>query len=228
MTVERSGAAPTQDTAERLQGFGLVGLLAIFAIIAGGMAGPLVSAVLVLAWAQLSQTPLRALGLAAPRSWTATVAVGVLLGIAFKLSMKALVMPLLGAPPLNTPYHYLAGNAAALPGMLAAVLVSAGFGEEVVFRGYVFERLGKLLGRGKVALTATILLSATLFALAHYPDQRLPGVEQAAVTGLVFGGIYAWRKQLWVVILAHAAFDLTAVALIYQGWEGPVAHLLFR
>jgi hypothetical protein len=31
-----------------------------------------------------------------------------------------------------------------------------------------------------------------------------------------------------VVILAHAAFDLTAVALIYRGWEGPVAHLLFR
>jgi membrane protease YdiL (CAAX protease family) len=226
--VERAGAAPTQDAAERLRGFGPVGVLAIVAIIAGSLAGPLVSAVLVLAWAQLSQTPLRALGLAAPRSWTATVAGGVLLGIAFKLSMKALVMPLLGAPPINTPYHYLAGNPAALPGMLAAVLVSAGFGEEVFFRGYVFERLGKLLGRGKVALTATLLLSAALFAIAHYPDQRLPGVEQAAVTGLVFGGIYAWRKQLWVVILAHAAFDLTAVALIYWGWEAPVAHLLVR
>jgi membrane protease YdiL (CAAX protease family) len=200
----------------------------MLAIIAGSVAGPLVGALLVLAWAQLSQTPMRAVGLAAPRSWTATVAVGVLLGIAFKLSMKALVMPLLGAPPLNAPYHYLAGNPAALPGMLAAVLVSAGFGEEVVYRGYLFERLGKLLGTGKVALTATILVSTTLFALAHFPDQRLPGVEQAAVTGLVFGGIYAWRKQLWVVIVAHAAFDVTAVALIYWGWEEPVAHLLFR
>ena len=228
MTVHGPGAGGTQDTAERLRGFGPVGLLAIFAIIAGSMAGPLVGVLLVLAWAQLSQTPMRALGLTAPRSWTGTVAVGVLLGIAFKLSMKALVMPLLGAPPLNAPYHYLAGNPAALPGMLAAVLVSAGFGEEVVFRGYVFERLGKLLGRGKVALTAMILLSATVFALAHYPDQRLPGVEQAAVTGLVFGGVYAWRHQLWVVILAHAAFDLTAVVLIYRGWEEPVAHLLFR
>jgi membrane protease YdiL (CAAX protease family) len=112
--------------------------------------------------------------------------------------------------------------------VLAAVLVSAAFGEEVFFRGYMFERLGKLLGRGKVALPATILLSTTLFALAHYHDQRLPGVEQAAVTGLVFGAIYAWRKQLWAVIIAHAAFDLTAIALIYWGWEGPVAHLLFR
>jgi hypothetical protein len=57
MTVEESGAVQTQDTAERFRGFGPVGLLAIFAIIAGSMAGPLVSAVLVLAWAQLSQTP---------------------------------------------------------------------------------------------------------------------------------------------------------------------------
>ena len=228
MTVKGAGAAKPQDAAERLREFGPVGLLAIVAIIAASMAGPPVGALLVLAWAQLSQTPMRTLGFAAPRSWTATGAVGVVLGIAFKLGMKALVMPLLGAPPMNPSYHYLAGNLTALPGMLAAVLVSAGLGEEVVYRGYVFERLGKLLGQGKVALTATILVSSTLFALAHYPDQRLPGVEQAAVTGLVFGGIYAWRKQLWVVIIAHAAFDLTAVALIYWGWEGPVAHLLFR
>jgi membrane protease YdiL (CAAX protease family) len=228
MPVEGAGAAKTEDAAERLRGFGPVGLLAIVAIMAGSMAGPPVGAVLVLVWAHLSQTPLRALGFAAPRSWTATGTVGVVFGIVFKLSMKALVMPLLGAPPMNMPYHYVAGNPAVLPGMLAAVLVSAGFGEEVVFRGYFFERLGKLLGRGKLALTATILLSSTLFALAHYPDQRLPGVEQAAVTGLVFGGIYARRQQLWVVIIAHAAFDLTAVALIYWGWEGPVAHLLFR
>ena len=228
MTVEGAGAAQKQDAAARLRGFGPLGLLAIFAIVAGSIAGPLVSAVLVLGWAQLSRTPMRALGFGAPRSWTATVAGGVLLGITFKLTMKALVMPLLGAPPINPQYHYVAGNPAALPGVLAVVLVSAGFGEEVLFRGYMFERLEKLLGRGRVALTATILLSSTLFALAHYHDQRLPGVEQAAVTGLVFGAIYAWRKQLWAVIIAHAAFDLTAVALIYWGWEGPVAHLLVR
>ena len=108
------------------------------------------------------------------------------------------------------------------------ILVSAGLGEEVLFRGYLFERLGKLLGPGSVAVASTVLLSATLFALAHYPDQGLPGVEQAAVTGLVFGGFFAWRKQIWPVIVAHVAFDLTAVTLIYSNWEGTVAHFLFR
>jgi membrane protease YdiL (CAAX protease family) len=112
--------------------------------------------------------------------------------------------------------------------MVAVVLVSAGFGEEVLFRGYLFERLGKLLGRSKVALAGTVLLSSTLFALAHSRGQGLPGVEQAAVTGLVFGGVFVWRKQIWAAMVVHVAFDLTAVMLIYGNWEVTVAHLLFR
>jgi membrane protease YdiL (CAAX protease family) len=52
-----------------------------------------------------------------------------------------------------------------------------------------------------------------LFAAAHYQNQGLPGVEQTAATGLVFGGVYAWRKRMWGVMVAHAAFDLMAVAL---------------
>lgn len=227
LTPQVVDAAQAQDTADRWRGFGPLGLLAILAIMAGSVAGPLMSAFLVLVWARISHTPMRALGFTEPRGRIVTVALGTLFGIAFKLGMKALVMPLLGAPAINARYHDLAGNPQALPGMLATVLISAGFAEEAFYRGYLFERLGKLFGRSKAALAATVLLSATVFALAHYRDQGLPGVEQAAVTGLVFGGIFAWRRSLWPVIVAHAAFDLTAVALIYWGWEAPVAHLVF-
>ncbi len=218
----------TQDLAEQLRGFGPLGLIAIMVILAGSLAGPLVSALLVLVWAQISQTPPRAIGFKSPRSWTVTLVVGVATGVILKLVAKALVMPLLGAPPVNPTYHYLAGNAAALPGMVAAVLINASFGEEVFFRGYLFERLGKLLGQSRGALIATVLLSTAPFALAHYLDQRLPGVEQAAVVGLVYGALFAWRREIGLVMVAHAAFDLTAVALIYWNWEEPVAHLLFR
>ena len=80
-----------------------------------------------------------------------TVAIGIPFGVALKLVMKAIVMPLFGAPAINARYHYLAGNAAALPWMLYAVVLGAGFGEETVFRGFFFERLGKLLGTRPVA-----------------------------------------------------------------------------
>jgi CAAX protease family protein len=212
----------------RLQGFGALGLLAILVILAGSIAGPVVAAALVLAWAGLAGIPLRALGFVPPRSWPLTLAGGALFGVVLKFAMKAIVMPLLGAPAVNAAYHYLAGNGAALPGIIVTILVSASFGEEVFFRGYLFERLGRLFGTGKAARAGTILLSAVLFALAHYRGQGLPGVEQAAVTGLVLGGIYAWRGEIGIVMVIHAAFDLTAVALIYWDLEEALAHVLFH
>ena len=40
--------------------------------------------------------------------------------------------------------------------------------------------------------------------------------------------IFAWRQQIWFLMVAHAAFDFTALAIIYWGWERTLAHLLFR
>jgi len=217
----------SRDVAAQLRGFGPVGLLALLIILTGNLLVVPLSAVLVLVWAHVSQTPWRTLGFAAPRSWTRTLAIGIPFGIVLKLAMKAVVMPLFGAPAINARYHYLAGNAATLPWMLYAVVLGAGFGEETVFRGFFFERLAKLLGTRPGALAATVLLTSGLFALAHYRDQGLPGVEQAAVTGLVFGTVFAVTGQLWLPMVAHAAFDVTAVALIYWNWESAVAHLLF-
>jgi membrane protease YdiL (CAAX protease family) len=224
-----SSEASLEDVrAERLRGFGPLGLLAIVLILTGNLLFVPLSAILVLVWAWASRTPWREIGFVRPRSWIASLILGVVFGSAFKLVMKAIVMPLLGAPAINAAYHYLAGNRAALPGMIFAVTVGAGFGEETVFRGYMFERLGKVFGSGRGAKAATVLLTAALFGMAHYHDQGLPGVEQATITGLVFGGIFAMTGRLWGVIFAHAAFDLTALAIIYWDVEPGVAHFVFR
>jgi membrane protease YdiL (CAAX protease family) len=61
--------------------------------------------------------------------------------------MKAVIMPLFGAPEINQAFHYLAGNRSAIPVTLWLPIAGAGFGEETIFRGYMFERLYKLLGR---------------------------------------------------------------------------------
>ena len=212
-----------------LRRFGPAGLAAVAAVVvAGFLGGPLAAALLVLFWAALSRTPLSELGLRRTNRPIRTLVAAAAFGVSFKILMKAVVLPLLGATPLNARYGYLAGNAAALPGILAMILVGAGFAEELVFRGYFFERLGRLWGRGRSADVGTVALTAALFALAHYADQRLPGLEQAAATGVVFGALYARRRELWTVVVAHAAFDLTAVVLIYWRLEEPVARALFR
>ena len=205
-----------------LRGFGPLGLAAILAILAGNLFFPPLSALLVLVWAYASETPWHELGFVRPRSWTRSIAIGVGFGAAYKLILKAIVMPLLGAPPINARYHFLAGNAAALPGMLYAVIIGAGFGEETVFRGYMFERLGKLLGTSPRAKIAIVVITMILFAAAHYADQAIPGVEQAVFTGLAFGGIYAVTGELFMLMVAHATFDLVALALIYWNLEAKV------
>jgi hypothetical protein len=221
-------SAPDDALAARLRGFGPLGIAAILVILAGNALAVPVSALLVLAWAIRSRTPWSELGFQRPRSWIRMLLASVALGAAFKLLMKAIVMPLLGAPPVNAAYHFVAGNTAALPGMVLAVTVAGGFGEETVFRGYLFERLDKLLGESPAAKAAVVLLTSAVFALAHLHDQGWPGVTQAAITGSVFGGIFAVHRRIWPLIFAHAAFDLVALAIIYWDAESQVAHLVFK
>ena len=220
---------PADRVAARLRGFGPLGILVILAILLVGNypVAPL-SGILVLVWVRWSRTPWREIGYVRPKSWIQDLAVGLAFGVAFKLLMKAIVMPVFGAPPINQAYHYLTGNRAALPGAVYLMIVGGGFGEETVFRGYLFERLGKLFGGSVGAKTAIVLLSAGLFGVHHYPEQGLAGVEQASITGLMFGTIFAVTGRLWMVMAVHAAFDLTALAIIYWNVESAVAHLIFK
>jgi len=228
--IERLERTPAErdEFASQLRGFGPVGLLAILVIIAVDVVGKPVSALMVLVWAWRSRTPWPELGFVRPRSWPAAIVIGVAIGIALKLVMKAVVMPLLGADPINQAYHFLVGNRAALPAMLYAILVGAAFGEETFFRGFAFERLHKLFGNSTGATIAIVVLTSFLFGIAHYRDQGLTGVQHAVIVGLVYGSIFARTGSLVIPMVAHAAFDLTALWIIYWDLEEEIARSIFR
>ena len=211
----------------RLRGFGPLGLLAIVVILLGNSLFVPFSAILVLLWARVSGTPWRDLGFVRPGSWGLTIVMGVIFGVLLKLAMKSVVMPLVGADPVNQAFRFLQGNTAALPGMLYAVTVGAGFGEEMLFRSFAFERLRTLLGGSLMATWFTVVATSAWFGAAHYAFQGVPGVQQAAIVGLIFGAIFAATRQIPLLMIAHAAFDVTAVALIYWRMETAVAHWFF-
>src|SRR5215471_6654033 len=214
--------------AARLRGFGPLGILAILIILGGNFIIAPSSAILVLIWVNLSNTPWPEIGYVRPRSWLKTIAIGIVFGVAFKFVMKALVMPLFGAPPINPVYQFVTGNTAVIPLMLYTMIVTAGFGEETFYRGWMFERFGKLFGQSTGAKIAMVLITTILFTSVHYPEQGLPGVEQACITGLVFGSIFAVTGRIFMLMIAHAAFDLTALWIIYCGFETQIAHLIFK
>jgi CAAX protease family protein len=223
--VTTAPPAEPDRVAAALRGFGPAGIIVVLAVL---LAGPLIGSVLVLLWAWRSRTPAKDLGFVRPKSWALTIAVGIIAGVALKLLMKAVVMPLLGAPPANPFYQHLVHNPGALPGMLFTVIVGAGYGEELIWRGFLFERIGRLIGTSPRARAAAAIVSATLFGLVHYPSQRWMGVQQAFLVGLIVGGTYAATRRIWPLIVLHAAFDVFAVLLIYFDLETAVARSIFR
>jgi uncharacterized protein len=216
-----------------LRGFGFIGILSILVILFSGnifISGIIfipLGGLFALLWTIRSKTPWSALGYIRPKSWVLTITVGLTLGIGFKLIMKTMVMPLFGANPVNSTYNFLAGNKVMFLLALFFMMV-AGLSEETVFRGFLFERLSKLFRSAKWSKTVIVVITASLFGLGHITDQGITGFEQATIVGLVYGIIYASTDNLWMLIVAHAAFDITAVILIYYNLETTAAQFFFN
>ena len=216
--------ADSDGFAARLRGFGPVGIAVIlFVLLALLLVGPL-TAILVMLWAWYARVSWRDMGFDRPRSWALTIGGGIIAGILLKLALKAVVMPLIGAPAINSAYHYVSGNPAALTKMIITVIVAGGIGEEIVYRGFLFERLRGLLGRSATATAAIIVLTTALFASAHFAEQGIAGSEQAVFTGLTFAVLYILTGSLWLSIVTHASYDVVALVMIYFDIEGAVAR----
>jgi len=114
-------------------------------------------------------------------------------------------------------YAYLEGNLPMLLLALAAVYVVSSFGEEVVYRGFLMTRIAELGGDTRVGWSAALLLGAAVFGLVHF-DWGVVGIIQTTFMGLALGA--AWllvRRNLWVLVLAHAYIDTLLLVQVYLG-----------
>ena len=114
-------------------------------------------------------------------------------------------------------YAYLQGNLPMLLLALAAVYVVSSFGEEVVYRGWLMTRLAEMGGSRRPAWGAAVAASAVVFGLAHF-DWGLAGIIQTTFMGLALAAAYLLvRRNLWVLILAHACIDTLLLVQLYLG-----------
>lgn len=122
----------------------------------------------------------------------------------------------LGWPPQDlSRFAGLHGDPAALAAYLLLAWVGAAFGEELLFRGMLMNRLVAAFGAGRGA--AVVVLQALLFGVGHaYLGAR--GVATAVVVGLVFG-IAALRNggRLAPLVIAHGLIDTISMVAIYAG-----------
>jgi membrane protease YdiL (CAAX protease family) len=182
-----------------------------------------------------TRTPIRALGLSRPRSIARTVVTGIVLGLAMllfsKLMLTEIVERITGIPRDLSAFDFLRGDAGAFFRLLPLVWLSAAFGEEIVFRGFLIGRLEIAFGgASRVATAASVVLSTLLFAFAH-AYQGPTGIVITGVLGFVFAVIYvACGRNLWINILAHGVYDTGSFLLVLTSYDrvfSTLGHRIF-
>lgn len=107
---------------------------------------------------------------------------------------------------------------------LALTWTLAAFGEEMVYRGYLVNRVTDLVGKNRAGWITSLLLVNIVFGLAHY-YQGITGMTENFIDGLLLGLIYfAAGRNLWAPILAHGITDSADSLLIFSG-HYPGMHL---
>lgn len=95
---------------------------------------------------------------------------------------------------------------------LLALVVLVGFGEEMLFRGYIITRLERL----GLPAWGCILVSALVFGLAHWPGYGLVlSLSKALWLGIPSGAYFYYRRNLGPLVLAHAFIDFSGLGLAY-------------
>lgn len=112
-------------------------------------------------------------------------------------------------------YSYMKGNLPMLLVSLAVVYVVSSLGEEVVYRGFLINRLEEVMGDGRKATWVAVILSSLIFGLAHF-GWGIVGVVQTTFLGFALAGSYLlFRRNLWILVAAHAYMDTALIVPIY-------------
>jgi membrane protease YdiL (CAAX protease family) len=112
-------------------------------------------------------------------------------------------------------YDYLKQKYWMLVLTLGGSYIVASFGEEVIYRAFLINRISELGLSNKIGKILTVTISAVIFGFAHYTWGPM-GIVQTAFMGLALGICYLYfKKRIWVLILAHAYMDTILMLQMY-------------
>jgi len=160
-------------------------------------------------------------GFTRPSSWKAALMVGVLAGVfieAFELFVtQPLLARWLGKMPDVSAFDAVHANLKMAIIYVVLIWILAALGEELVYRGYLLNRLAGLLHFTRTAWVVSLIVVAVVFGSSHI-GQGATGMLENIWDGLLLGALYlACGRNLTAVIVAHGITDTMDLLLMYLG-----------
>ena len=117
--------------------------------------------------------------------------------------------------PDLSAFERVSGNIKWLLVSLAFTWTLFAVGEELVFRGYLMNRIAGLAGLSRSGWVIALLSANALFGLSHF-DQGITGVAENFIDGLILSALYLrLGRSLAVPIIAHGVTDTVDFLLIF-------------
>lgn len=159
------------------------------------------------------------LGLRRPRRWLTVPLWAIGIFAVFVVAQN--LAPLLVAPFFDLPqpdmsrYDAVRGNATAALSLAIALPLTAAIPEEILYRGFLIERLARLFAGTRGPAVVAVLVQALIFGSVHF-QWGTGGIIFAAIMGAVWGFAFLLcGRNLWITIIAHSMAHLALVAQLY-------------
>jgi membrane protease YdiL (CAAX protease family) len=157
-----------------------------------------------------------------PQSWGKTIVIGMGVGVISQLFTLLVLIPLLqqtSIQPLDySRFENIQGNIGLFLMYLTISWTTAGFGEEVIYRGFLMGHFARLFGGKKAGWGMSLIVVSGIFALVH-AYQGPMGVLLILFPAILFGLLYIVSGfNLWYTIIAHGTADTFVFLMFFTGF----------
>ena len=131
------------------------------------------------------------------------------IGIGIVLSISVPLLTLLASQLLPSAPEGSITDAIQAPWVLLMLSVlTAGITEEIIFRGYLIERLNELTEKPFVA----VIISVIAFTLPHLLNWNITHVIGVVLPlGIILSWLYLWKRNIVFNMIVHIVIDLPLV-----------------
>ncbi|MFC2151553.1 lysostaphin resistance A-like protein [Bacteroidota bacterium] len=180
-----------------------------------------IALILIIVLFKLQKQPIKGLGLYKPDKWLKVIIIGFATAVFIQI-IGIYIFPSffewLKLPDADfSTYKEIEGNNSMLIIYMIVSWTTAGFGEELIFRGFLMKQITAFFDKSKFKWIFSLIITSVIFGLIHY-NNGLEAIILTTFSGLVLGLVYLkTNHNIWASYFAHAITDTIAFMLIYTG-----------